>query len=163
MQGRSKFLIGGAILLAAVAYLIVNTLVANQEYFITVDKLMKDRQSYVERSSKGNIRISGVVLGDSITYDGHTLQFTIANVPDSIQQVKTDGGLADVLHQSAIDPNAARVTVIIKDQPKPDLLKNEAQAILEGKFGADGIFYADTLLLKCPTRYQSDVPDQSGG
>ena len=32
-------------------------------------------------------------------------------------------------------------------------LKNEAQAIVVGKLGADGVFYADELLLKCPTRY----------
>ena len=159
MQGRAKFIVGGVILLAAVVYLIATNLVSQGQYFITVDALKKNQDQYVNRSA----RISGVVLGDSITYDGHTLKFVIANVPDSIQEVKTDGGLADVLHKSAIDPTSARVTVIVKDQPKPDLLKNEAQAILEGKLGADGIFYADTLLLKCPTRYQSDVPNQSGG
>ena len=161
MQGRAKFIVGGVILLAAVVYLIASTLADNGEYFITVDKLSKDKASYAERNNK--IRISGVVLGDTIKYDGHTLEFTIANVPDSIQEIKTDGGLAEVLHQSALDPNSARIKVIVKDQPKPDLLKNEAQAIVTGKMGADGIFYADELLLKCPTRYQQDVPEQSGG
>ena len=141
--------------------LIASTLASNGEYFITVDKLSKDKATYAERSSK--IRISGVVLGDTIKYDAHTLEFVIANVPDTIQEIKTDGGLAEVLHQSALDPNSARITVIVKDQPKPDLLKNEAQAIVTGKMGEDGIFYADELLLKCPTRYQQDVPDQSGG
>jgi len=32
--------------------------------------------------------------------------------------------------------------------PKPDLLKDEAQAIVTGKLGEDGVFYADELLLK---------------
>lgn len=163
MQGRSKFIVGGVILLAAVAYLIVSSLVGNQEYFITVDKLMAEKQDYITRSQKSNIRISGVVIGDTITYDGHTLQFVIANVPDSIQTVKDDGGFAAMLHEAAIDPRAAKVTVIVKDQPKPDLLKDEAQAIVTGKLGDDGIFYADELLLKCPTRYQNDVPNQAGG
>jgi len=45
---------------------------------------------------------------------------------------------------------------------KPDLLKHEAQAIVTGHLGADGIFYADELLLKCPTRYEEAVPDQAG-
>src|SRR5690349_15789978 len=156
MQGRGKFLVGGGILLAAVVYLITSTLLTQQEYFITIDKLMADQASYMERSQKTNIRISGVVLGDTIQYDGHTLEFVIANVPDSIQEVKTDGGLADILHESALNPDSARITVIVKDQPKPDLLKNEAQAIVTGKLGEDGIVYADELLLKCPTRYQDD-------
>jgi cytochrome c-type biogenesis protein CcmE len=37
-------------------------------------------------------------------------------------------------------------------------LKHEAQAIVTGTLGEDGVFYADELLLKCPTRYQEEVP-----
>jgi cytochrome c-type biogenesis protein CcmE len=163
MQGRAKFLVGGVILLGAVVYLIVGTLANQQEYFITVDKLKADQAQYLERSERSNIRISGVVLGDTITYDGHTLEFVIAHIPDSIQDVKTDGGLADILHESALNPNSSRITVVVVDQPKPDLLKHEAQAIVSGKLGEDGKFYADELLLKCPTRYEDEVPDQAGG
>ena len=47
--------------------------------------------------------------------------------------------------------------------PKPDLLKNEAQAIVTGKLGEDGVFYADELLLKCPTKYEETLPVQSQG
>jgi cytochrome c-type biogenesis protein CcmE len=43
----------------------------------------------------------------------------------------------------------------------PDLLRHEAQAIVTGRIGADGVFYADELLLKCPTRYEEDIPLQS--
>jgi cytochrome c-type biogenesis protein CcmE len=42
----------------------------------------------------------------------------------------------------------------------PDLLKDEAQAIVTGKLGADGVFVADELLLKCPSKYAADVPNQ---
>jgi len=42
---------------------------------------------------------------------------------------------------------------------KPDTLVNEAGAIVTGKLGADGKFYAgqsqDALMLQCPTKYQS--------
>lgn len=68
-----------------------------------------------------------------------------------------------MLHTAVTSPNAERITVVLVDQPKPDLLKNEAQAIVTGKLGEDGMFYADELLLKCPTRYQEEVPDQAGG
>ena len=47
--------------------------------------------------------------------------------------------------------------------PKPDLLRHEAQAIMTGEMGEDGIFYADELLLKCPTKYEEAVPEQSEG
>ena len=42
-----------------------------------------------------------------------------------------------------------------------DLLKNEAQAIMTGELGDDGVFYAKELLLKCPTKYEEALPDQS--
>jgi len=43
------------------------------------------------------------------------------------------------------------------------LLKDEAQAIMTGHLGEDGIFYADELLLKCPTKYEEAVPEQVEG
>jgi cytochrome c-type biogenesis protein CcmE len=58
------------------------------------------------------------------------------------------------------DPNRQHISVVYVG-PKPDLLRGEAQAIMTGKLGADGIFYADELLLKCPTKYQEAVPDQA--
>jgi cytochrome c-type biogenesis protein CcmE len=51
--------------------------------------------------------------------------------------------------------------VVIYNEVKPDLLQHEAQAILEGKLGEDGTFYATSLLLKCPSRFEEAGPDQS--
>ena len=36
-----------------------------------------------------------------------------------------------------------------------------AQAIVRGRMKEDGRFYADEILLKCPSRYDEDVPDQA--
>jgi cytochrome c-type biogenesis protein CcmE len=159
--GRAKFIVGGVILLAAVAYLIVSNLFGQQEYFKTVNDLMANQERYVGK----DVRISGVVLGDTIEYDAETLTmtFVIAHIPDSAAEIEDEGGLADVLHAAANDPNTSRVTVVVVGQPKPDLLQNEAQAIVTGTLGEDGVFYADELLLKCPTRYEESVPDQIEG
>jgi cytochrome c-type biogenesis protein CcmE len=43
------------------------------------------------------------------------------------------------------------------------MLRDEAQAIVTGRMAADGIFHADELLLKCPTKYQEAVPSQVTG
>lgn len=151
---RVKFLIGGLILLAAVAYLIFSTLSNQQEYFITVGAMTAGQERYVDKSA----RISGVVLGDTIEYDGHILSFIIADIPEGTGKVQ-DANWESILHAAATDPNTPRIKVVLIDQPKPDLLKDEAQAIVTGKLGEDGIFYADELLLKCPTRYQEAAPE----
>jgi len=58
------------------------------------------------------------------------------------------------------DPNSSRLEIVF-DDIKPDLLQHEAQAIVRGQLGEDGRFYADEVLLKCPTRYEEDVPGQT--
>jgi cytochrome c-type biogenesis protein CcmE len=159
-MGRKKFVIGGVLILAAVVYLIVSSTQANAEYFMTIDELKAQSQSVIGK----NLRISGAVVGDTIQYDPLTLtlSFEVANVPGDNNVVEAQGGLAAVLHAAVIDPNRTRIKVIYTG-PKPDLLKNEAQAIMTGQLGTDGVFHADELLLKCPSKYQNAVPQQTGG
>jgi cytochrome c-type biogenesis protein CcmE len=107
------------------------------------------------------VRVSGAVVGSTIQYDSNTLtlRFTIANTPGDQKEVDKLGGLAAVLHQAVTDPTAPRLQVVYKGV-KPDLLRNEAQAIMTGKVGQDGVFTAEELLLKCPTKYEDAVPNQ---
>jgi cytochrome c-type biogenesis protein CcmE len=49
---------------------------------------------------------------------------------------------------------------VVYHGPKPDLLRDEAQAIITGKLDAEGMFEAEELLLKCPTKYEEAVPGQ---
>ncbi len=158
-MGRTKFLLGGLLILAAVVYLIVSSTQANAEYFMTINELKAKGSADIGK----NLRVSGAVVGDSIQYDPKTLtlSFEVANVPADQKQIDAEGGLAAVLHAAVIDSSRARVQVVYTG-PKPDLLKNEAQAIMTGHLGSDGIFHADELLLKCPTKYQDAVPNQAG-
>lgn len=158
--GRMKFIIGGLLIIAAVVYLIVSSTQASAQYFLTVTELVAKGNSVAGR----DLRISGAVIGDSIQYDPQTLNLTfiIADIPGDNKEIERLGGLAEVLHQAVTDPNRQRVEVIYNG-PKPDLLRNEAQAIVTGQIGEDGKFYADELLLKCPTKYEEAVPEQAEG
>ena len=40
--------------------------------------------------------------------------------------------------------------------PRPDNFQRAASAIVEGQLLPDGTFKAETLLLKCPSRYEED-------
>ena len=154
---RTKFILGGVLILAAVVYLIVSSTQASAEYFMTVDEVKAEGAAAVGKS----LRLSGAVLGDTIQYDADTLTLTfdIAHVSGSNAEIEAQGGLAEVLYQAVNDPSRQRVKVVYVG-PKPDLLRGEAQAIMTGKLGPDGIFYADELLLKCPTKYEQAVPEQ---
>jgi len=156
----NKFVIGGILILGAVVFLIWSSTAASAEYFLTIDELNAKGSNIVDK----NLRVSGAVIGDSIQYDAPnlTLSFEVADVPADNAALETEGGLAEALHQAVMDPSRARMKVVYVG-PKPDLLRNEAQAIMTGHMAADGTFYAEELLLKCPTRYEEAVPDQAAG
>jgi cytochrome c-type biogenesis protein CcmE len=153
-----KFLIGGLLIVAAVVYLIISSTQASAQYFLTVQELQARQSELVGK----DVRISGAVIGDTIKYDqkSMTVKFTIANIPGDNSVIDARGGLAAVLKAAVVDQTQPRMNIVYTGV-KPDLLKNEAQAILTGKYNADGTFSATELLLKCPTKYEDAVPDQA--
>jgi cytochrome c-type biogenesis protein CcmE len=155
----NKFVIGGILVLGAVVFLIWSATTSTSEYFLTIEELHAKGASIANR----NLRVSGAVIGDTIQYDAQnlTLTFEVAHVPADNAIIETEGGLADALHEAVTDPSRERMTIVYVG-PKPDLLRNEAQAIVTGHLGDDGIFYADELLLKCPTKYEEALPKQAG-
>lgn len=157
-SGRSKFIIGGALIIAAVIYLIVSSVQASAQYFMTVAELDEKIGTTLERE----VRVSGAVIGESIQYDPKTLTlaFEVAHIPGDQKEINNQGGLAAVLHAAVNNPDLPRIKVVYNGV-MPDLMRDEAQAIMTGKMGDDGIFYAEELLLKCPTRYEEAVPDQA--
>lgn len=158
--GRIKFIVGGLLIVAAIIYLIVTSTQASAQYFLTVDELADRKGSEIGR----DVRVSGAVIGDTVAYDPETLtlKFTVAHVPGDNSEIDAQGGLGKVLYDAVNDPDRARIEVVYIG-PKPDLLRHEAQAIMTGELGEDGVFYADELLLKCPTKYEEVIPEQIEG
>jgi cytochrome c-type biogenesis protein CcmE len=157
---RIKFIIGGIIIFAAVIYLIISSTRVGAQYFLTVDEVISQGDDYLGR----DLKVSGAVIGNTIEFNPETLtiNFDIAHIPGDNKEIEALGGLGAVLNNAVTDHDNTTVSVVYVG-PKPDLLKHEAQAILTGQLGEDGIFYADELLLKCPTKYEDAVPEQADG
>jgi len=157
---KIKFIVGGLLIVAAVVYLITSSATANAQYFLTVQETVQKSQT--GELADRDLRVSGAVIGETINYDidSLTLTFQVAHVPADNGTLDEQGGLAAALHQAVKDPDRDRLRVVYQG-PKPDLLQNEAQAIMTGTLSPEGIFHAEELLLKCPTKYESSVPEQS--
>jgi cytochrome c-type biogenesis protein CcmE len=155
----AKYIIGGLIIVVTIGALIFLATKAETQYFLTVDELLQKGNSIVDKK----VRISGAVIGDSIEYNpsSFTLKFKIANVSGDLKAIDAQGGLAAALHAAVIDPSRTQLQVVYHGI-KPDLLKNEAQAILTGQLSNDGTFNATEILLKCPTKYAEELPNQTG-
>jgi cytochrome c-type biogenesis protein CcmE len=131
--------------------------VSSAQYYFTVNEVV-GKDDFVNKQ----IRISGAVIGDSIEFDqaSNMLSFMIADVPADYEQVEKQGGLAAVLENAVNDPTRQRIKIVYIGD-KPELLRDMAQAIMIGELREDGKFYADEVLLKCPSRYEEAVPDQA--
>jgi cytochrome c-type biogenesis protein CcmE len=156
-SNRLKFIIAGGLFLIAVILMVISASQATAEFFMTVREL---QESDTDRLDK-NLRVSGAVYGDSIVYDPETgfLHFTIAHIPGDDDEIKSRGGLSQVLHQAVNDPGNPSLAVVYAG-PQPDMLRHEAQAIITGTLNSEGVFIAEELLLKCPTRYEEALPGQ---
>lgn len=158
-SGRWKFLVIGVVILGAIGYLLYTSSLIGARYYVTVNDLVQNPKMLGKTA-----RVSGAVVGDPV-YDPqtHDLTFVIANIPNTNDAIRKGGGLALVLHKAVQDPTVTRLKIVVHNKEIPDMLKNEAQAILSGKLqkvNGEFIFYADDITLKCPTRYQEDVPNQ---
>jgi cytochrome c-type biogenesis protein CcmE len=139
-SNRLKFIIGGVVLVAALVYLVVNAMSGNTQLYKTVDEFYADSSRLAGR----DLRVAGWVVGDSIQYTqidslNSRLEF------DIVDDINNPG---QALH------------IVVLNEPKPDLLQHEAQALVEGQADANGMFEANPggLMLKCPTRYEEMEP-----
>ncbi len=139
-RNRLMFAAGGLLLIAAVVFLVINAMSGNTQLYKTVDEFYAEQDRLVGR----DLRVSGWVIGDSIQYtqiDAHNsrLEFDI-----------TDN----------LNNPGQRLHVVVLNEPRPDLLQHEAQALVEGHGDANGVFMSDPggLMLKCPTRYEEMDP-----
>ena len=157
-KNSKKTIISVLVIAVALIALLVATTRSSTQYFLTVSELQSGETDMTGR----NVRMSGVVLGETIVYDPQTLNLTfeVAQIPGDHKLIKEMGGMAVVLEQAAADPTLPRITIHYKGV-KPDLLKHEAQAIVSGSLDANGIFQAKELLLKCPSKYESALPNQA--
>lgn len=149
---KPKFIIGIGLILAAVAAVMVFTVMGNSSMEVKVNDLIAKEQAG-QLTPDRSLKLTGMVVGDSITYDSASLKLEFDVVNDRDQLMNNL-------------PNAQRVRVVYQGV-KPDTLVHEASAIVTGKLGADGKFHAgnspDALLLQCPTKYDNADKEVNAG
>ena len=129
---KTKFIAGGVIIALAIIYLIYTGVQSTAAYFLTVDELYAKGEAIQNQT----VRVSGKVDAATIDFDNRDLILTF-----------------DVLSDSG-----TRMPVVFNG-PKPDQMREGAEAILEGKYDGSQ-FTAQSLLLKCPSRYEEGTIEE---
>lgn len=129
-NSKVKFIAGGLVIVGLIAYLIVSSISSAGAYYREVGEVLSQREALAGK----NLRVSGNVVTESVTYDAAKLDlnFMISDPTDAKKQ------LAVYFHGV-----------------QPDQISREgASAIVEGSLGPNGVVEANNLLLKCPSRYE---------
>jgi cytochrome c-type biogenesis protein CcmE len=140
---RTKFVVGGLVIFAAIIFLVVNAMSGTTQLYLTVEEFHAQQSQLAGR----DLRVSGWVIGDTIKY---------TQIDDQTSRLEFD--IVDDLANPG-----QKLHIVAMNEPMPDLLQNEAQALVEGH-AENGAFHSvpGGLLLKCPTRYEEVEPGVSG-
>jgi cytochrome c-type biogenesis protein CcmE len=117
----------------ALGYMVYAAFPGNALYFMTVSEFMGRAEAQDGRI----VRVSGKLVDGSFHREG-------TSILSRFQLVDQDPG------ESSVNLNASYVGVL------PDLFFNpHSEIILQGSYGPGHVFEADTILVKCPSKYRS--------
>jgi len=126
---------------------------------------------FERRPSRIPLLLLGVAMLAALVAVGYTM-FTRSvvyyNTPTEVltkpgEHVRLSGQVVD----GSISMDAASGTIafqvsddtttvpIVYEGPMPDTLRDEGEAVVEGSLGPDGVFHADTLFAKCPSKFEA--------
>ncbi len=122
------------IILLALGYLAYTGVQESKSYYVTIKELrgMGDG-AYTKR-----LRVAGNVQPGSIKRSGTNMNFTLTE----------NDQLLNVIYNGT--------------EPPPDTFKDNAQALAEGHFGRDNVFYAKQIQAKCASKYAPQNGSQPG-
>ncbi|MFI5274477.1 MAG: cytochrome c maturation protein CcmE [Ktedonobacterales bacterium] len=135
-RGRRRvpwgFVIAAVAVAAAVLYLVLANTGASADYYMTIGQL----RACHDCSSRA-VRVAGVVQANTIQTNAATqvIHFTIQDT----------AGAMPVTYSGTV----------------PDIFRAGIQVVVEGKLGTNGVFQANNLLAKCPSKFQSATPPPS--
>jgi cytochrome c-type biogenesis protein CcmE len=137
VKARTKFLVGGVLVLGTAGYLMASSIDETAQYYLTPTELatkVANNPRFVNTGVKVGARVvDGTIVRDP---SGRSLTFKI-----------TDGAkIYDVTYRGIA----------------PDTFTDGVDVVVEGRLDANGTFQATTLLAKCASRYEN-APDKYQG
>lgn len=122
------------VIIGVLAWLALGGVTESKTYY----KEIKEVNAMGNRAQGEKLRVNGYVEQGSIIRDGSTVKFILHQSPNMLQN----------------DP--VRLSVVYSGiDPLPDTFKDNAQALADGRLGADGVFRASKVQAKCASKYEA--------
>jgi len=127
-----KFILGGIVLLGVIAFVMFNTFQSNAVYYYTLSELYAQQNELTGRT----LRVNAPLDKASIENDQKNL----------------------VLKFNLVE--GEHVLPVVYRGVVPDTMSSGESVVAEGKLDANGVFQADSILVKCPSKYETEVEAQ---
>lgn len=124
-----SFIFAGLAILAAVTYLVYANTQASAVYYLTVPEL-----KHCTNCTTQAVRVAGIVQKGSVVH--HDQQ-------EAISFVIAAGGQSVPVNYNGV---------------VPDIFRPGIEVVVEGHYSGQGPFNAQTLLAKCPSKFQAATP-----
>jgi len=128
MFKKKRYIIGVLILVIVLGYLGFTAFQDSSTYYYTVDELLADSDLTTDQ----NVRVQGTVEVGSIKKNDDTRQV-----------------------QFVLTHNNYRIPVVYSGII-PDAFQENNDAVVEGNMEQDGTFRANTITVKCPSKYVAE-------
>lgn len=129
-MSRARLWIVGAIVIAAIGFLLFQGLGEATTYFKTADEAVRDRDELGDR----RFRLEGVVLAGTVQPEGNAVRFRV-------------------------EENGAEVAVRHRGDP-PELFKEGIPVVLEGRWTDGDVFASDAIMVRHSAEYREQYPDR---
>ena len=134
MKTYAKFGALVVVIVGVLAWLALGGVSENKTYYKTITEV----QQMGDQAHAKRLRVDSYVVPGSIVRNGAAVSFVMHQDPSKRGQ---DPIILKVVY-SGIDP-------------LPDTFKDDAQAMADGKLGADGVFQANKIQAKCASKYEA--------
>ncbi len=134
MKTYAKFGALVVVIVGVLTWLAMGGVSESKTYYKTITEVQQmGGQAHAKR-----LRVDGYVVPGSIVRNGAAVSFIIHQDPSKRAQ------------------DTIRLKVVYSGiDPLPDTFKDDAQAMADGKLGADGVFQASKIQAKCASKYEA--------
>ncbi len=131
MLKKKRFILGGLIIVLALSYLGYTGFKSSATYYYTVSEFTALGDSIYGE----NVRVNGQVVDGSVEQDitERTLRFIIVDLEE-------DEDSLPIVYQGI----------------PPDTFQAGREVVIEGYLNSSGVFNADNILAKCPSKYEPE-------
>jgi cytochrome c-type biogenesis protein CcmE len=128
MSAKFKFIIGGAVIIAALAWLGFVGFQESKAYYITVDEYNRMKGELAGKT----LKLAGDVVAGSVDRTKPQMEFLLGNNNTTIKVRYTGASII------------------------PDTFKDGSKALVEGSAAPNGDFNASHIEAKCASKYESE-------